>query len=198
MRPVLLALALCAHAALGQSDPEIGAVEMATQIVYYDVEGATAAELGASMSVQSPSKARPKFFGVTEWEVNAEYRWVERPTGCRIEDTVIRLLVRTHLPRWRPRGAVDPALRRAWGDFVRYLDVHEAHHRTLIGETGEALRWRLVSLREPTCATIEAAADRVIEAALGDGQEKNEAYDRETGHGQTQGAVWPPLPRGRG
>ena len=184
----------CAQHANAQ--PETGRVEQATEILYYDVDGATVAELGASLRERSPSTERPKFFGVTEWEVNAEYRWVERATGCTIEDAVVRLVVRTHLPRWRPRGVVDLHLHRAWKEFARNLDTHEAQHRRLIGEAGESLRWRLVSLREPSCRTMKAAADRVIAAVLWEGTTRNEAYDRETEHGRTQGAIWPPTPRG--
>ena len=196
MRHFWLLLVLPISAAFAQPESQIGRLETATEVVYYDIDGATVEEISASLNKRSPSKERPKFFGVTEWEVNAEYRWVERPTGCTVEGAVVRLVVRTHLPRWRPRGTVEAGLRQTWHAFVRDLGIHETHHRTLIEEAGEALRWELVSLREPTCATMEAAADRVIAAALGEGQARNEAYDRETGHGRTQGAVWPPMLRG--
>ena len=196
VRLLLLFLLLPVGFARAQPSPEVGAVAFATEMVYYEVTGATVAELEASLRARSPSTGGERFYGVTEWEVNAEYRWTERATGCSVEDIEVRLIVQTHLPRWSPRVRVDPDLRRSWSAFMRHLEAHEAQHRALITATGEALRWQLVSLRTPTCETMETEANRAVAAVIREGQARNEAYDRATRHGVTEGAVWPPLPQG--
>ncbi len=172
--------------------PEIGRVERAVDLTYYDVVGNTTQALAASLHKRSPLERGRRFYGLTEWEVNTEYRWVERPTGCSMEDVVVRIAVQTRLPRWRDRGRADLSTRRAWDQFVYNLGVHEAQHRTQIADAAEAMRWRLVSLREPTCRTMKRAAQRALEAEIDACKASNDRYDRTTGHGRTQGASWPP------
>lgn len=190
--PVLLALLpLCTHAQLAP-DPEVGVVETHVDLVYYDVQGETLQALAASLSERGPRQGGRRFFGLTEWEVNAEYRWVERPTGCGVEDIVVRVAITTHLPRRRSSGRAATRSDVAWERFVRDLDAHEAGHRTLAAEAGNAIRWQLVTLNRPTCQTMKREAERAIAEILNTYEARNRAYDRRTGHGRTQGAVWPP------
>lgn len=186
---VLFALA---PAAVGQPTPEVGRVETAMEVVHYDLVGTTLQDLAASLAVQGPRQDGRRFFGLTEWEVNVEYRWSELDTGCVMQDVVVRVAIQTTMPRWRPRGQVHPRTKHAWDRFVRALDAHERVHQELSAEAGDALRWRLVGLREPTCETMEPTAERAIADILGEYEARNRAYDHRTGHGRTEGAVWPP------
>lgn len=190
-RYVILSLLFSAGLVQAQHRPEIGALELATEILHYDVEGTTPDEIAASLYEHSPSRDVPRFFGLTEWEVNADYRWVERDTGCTIEDATVRLVIRTHLPRWSHNRRSDAQVRRDWERFIVSLDTHERHHRVLIEEIGETLRWRLLSLREPDCSTMKQVSDRAVAEEIEAGTARNHAYDRETQHGRTQGATWP-------
>lgn len=188
---LLLLVPLSVRAQLGP-DPEVGRVETDVEIAYYEIVGTTLQDLTAALDARGPRQDGQRFFGLTEWEVNAEYRWVPHETGCAMEDIVVRVAVRTTMPRWRPRGQVHPRTRHAWERFVRDLDRHEEGHRALSTEAGEAIRWRLVSLHEPTCHTMKRAAERTVAEALGEYEARHRAYDHRTGHGRTQGAVWPP------
>lgn len=188
---LLLLLPLGARAQFAP-DPEIGRVETAVEVAYYDLTGTTLQDLSASLDARGPRQGGRRFFGLTEWEVNAEYRWTPRDTGCAMDDVVVRVAVLTTMPRWRPRGSVHPRTRHAWERFVHALGAHEAEHQALALEAGDALRWRLVALREPTCHTMKRAAERTITDVLSEYEARNRAYDHRTGHGRTQGAVWPP------
>ncbi len=188
---LLLLLAPGARAQLAP-DPEIGRVETAVDVVHYDLVGTTLQELAAALDARGPRQDGRRFFGLTEWEVNAEYRWTSRDTGCTMDDVVVRVAVRTTMPRWRPNGPVHPQTRHAWERFVHALDAHERVHQDLATEAGDALRWRLVALREPTCHTMKRAAERTVADVLTEYEARNRAYDHRTGHGRTQGAVWPP------
>ena len=188
----VLVLLFLSSPASAQTHPEIGRVEIAVEVLYYDVEGADASELSASLSERSPSIGAQRFYGLTEWEVNAEYRWVEHATGCTLEDVRIRLVIQTHLPRRPSRGGIDAQTRRDWDRFVRDLGAHESHHRDLIAAAGDAMRWKLVSLREAECRTMERAAQLALAASIEETKARNDDFDRQTQHGRTQGVIWPP------
>lgn len=185
---------MLAQGASAQADTshDVGSVESAIEVLFYDVEGDDAGSITASLEQRSPSIGARRFYGATEWEVNAEYRWIERPTGCTLEGVRVRLLIQTRLPRWAPRGPTDAGLRRAWERFARDLDAHETHHRDLIAAAADDMRWRLVSLRQPGCSTMALAAQRTLAEAIEETKTRNEAFDVRTQHGKTQGAVWPP------
>ena len=192
----LLSLASPRAQVLAQAD--VGVIRSQTEKVYYDVEGDTPHAIAVQLGQRGPRARGQRFFGMTEWEVNAEYRWRERPTGCSIDDLTIRVAVQTHLPRWRRPAHAAPSLQGAWGRFLAALDQHEHGHRALAEDAAEAIRQRLASLRTATCARIEARAHREMEALLDEYERRNLAYDATTGHGRTQGAVWPPGPWTRG
>ncbi|MEM1043971.1 MAG: DUF922 domain-containing protein [Bacteroidota bacterium] len=173
-------------------DPETGTVEVHRETVYYEVEGATPRSLLKNLALRGPSIEGERFFGLTEWEVNAEYRWRERATRCSMEDIVVRVVIKTHLPQWVPPAGTPAEVRTAWNRFVTALDAHEDGHRRFAEEAGEAIRWHLVSLHTPSCSQIKGEAQRAVVAILDEYDALNRAYDRETGHGRTQNAVWPP------
>lgn len=175
-----------------ESDPDIGTVQVHNETVYYDVEGYTAHTLLAGLTEHGPVVNGKRFFGLTEWEVNAEYRWVEHATRCSIDDLTVRVSVKTHLPQWRAPVEASFDTRAAWTQFVTALDEHEGGHRRLAEEAGEAIRWRLISLHTPTCDRIRGEAQRAVVAVLDEYDAHNRTYDAETGHGRTQDAVWPP------
>lgn len=174
----------------GARDP--GAVSVRVEKVYYDVEGATPAALADELGRRGPQASGERYFGLTEWEVEADYRWDKRPGECRIKHLRVRASVQTHLPRWR-RAAVAPTpLSRAWTRFLAALDWHEHGHRVLAEEAAESIRTRLVALRAPTCARVESSAYDEMRDVLNEYERYNEDYDAATDHGRSQGAVWPP------
>ncbi|MDX1532072.1 MAG: DUF922 domain-containing protein, partial [Rhodothermales bacterium] len=192
--PFLLAVLplLAAAQPYSNADPEVGRVEVITEEEFYDVEGATAEALAGTLLARGPRVGGKRFFGKTEWEVMAEYRWVERATGCAIEDLDVYALVTVRLPRWQDPHAAPPTLRQQWSRFISALERHERRHRDLAEEAAHAIRWRLVSVRARTCDAIEAAAQREVQHVLDSYERRQRQYDEHTGHGQTQGATWPP------
>ncbi len=178
---------------MSPDDSDAGSVEVHNETVYYEVEGDSAQGLLGALTRHGPRIGGEQFFGLTEWEVSAQYRWAERPAGCAVDDLTVRVSVKTHLPRWRGAGGASSGTRAAWARFVAALDHHEAGHRSLAEEAGDAIRERLVSLRVPTCERIKREAQREVLAVLNEYDARNRAYDHDTGHGRTQDAVWPPL-----
>ena len=169
-----------------------GVVRLHLDKVYYDVDGATPGALAAALEARGPRMRGRRFFGMTEWEVRANYRGARRADACHVQDLTVRVSVETHLPRWRRRHSASPALQRAWSQFLDALDRHEQGHRVLAEQAAEAIRMRLAALEAPTCRRLEAAAYREVDLVIDEYEEHNETYDRGTDHGRRQGAVWPP------
>jgi len=174
------------------ADP--GAVSIRVEKVYYDVEGETPAALAAQLGRHGPRVENGRFFSLTEWEVRTEYRWDQRPDGCRLVGLRVRASVQTHMPRWRRTDAAPESLSGAWGRFLAALDWHEHGHRDLAEEAAEAIQKRLSTLRAPTCPRVEARAYGELIDVLNEYEQYNRDYDAATDHGRSQGAVWPPKP----
>lgn len=173
----------------------VGRVDRHTEFRHYDVQGTSVEELTRSLLAHGPSAQGERFYGLTEWTLNAEYTWVERDTGCTIEDLVVRVLTVTTMPRWEPPRNTPPEFVQAWTRFIRALDGHEAEHRRLAEQAAEAIRWELATLRLPNCGAAEPRAQAMVAAIVEDYNERNRRYDARTHHGVTEGAVWPPRRR---
>lgn len=171
-----------------------GTVQLSVEEVYYEVEGDTPAALAETLEERGPRRNGASYFGMTEWEVDAAYRLVRRPGSCRLGALTVRARVQTQLPRWHRTATAPATLREAWAGFLEALDQHERGHRALAEDAAEVLRRRLVALRGPTCAHLEAQAHREVVVVLNDYERHSNEYDAATGHGRGQGAVWPPNP----
>jgi predicted secreted Zn-dependent protease len=179
---------------IGDRAAQPGTVSIHVEKVYYDVEGSTPDALAAQLGRHGPQVSGERYFGLTEWEVHAEYRWDKGRGGCRIKNLRVRASVQTHLPRWRRAATAPTPLSGAWRRFLAALDWHEHGHRILAEEAAESIRVKLAALRAPDCAQVEASAYEEMYAVLNEYERYNEDYDAATDHGRTQGATWPPSP----
>ena len=124
--------------------------------------------------------------------MSAGYRPIEDGGGCAIDDLTIEVSVTTHLPRWSRAAAAPSSLRGAWDRFVTALDQHERGHRVLAERAAETVRHRLLTISAPTCDRLDVEARQEMSVVMQEYERRQLAYDAETGHGRTQGAVWPP------
>jgi predicted secreted Zn-dependent protease len=128
---------------------------------------------------------------MSQWRYSFEL--VERPgAGCRLIDPKVLLHSTIILPNWTNVSTAPPAITSGWRPFIAALRRHEEGHRSLAKSQAERLWQSLLGLEARDC---EALRERVVTVAgrvLDEGETAQAAYDRETGHGLTQGASWPP------
>jgi len=172
-----------------------GTVATHAETVYYEIEGLSPADISAALRAHGPSVRGKRFFGLTEWEMGVEYRTVEVEAGCAIDDLKVKVSVATHLPQWPSDAVASAALSGAWEQFITALDQHEYGHRVLAEEAAETVRRRLLEVSAPTCEHLDGVARREMTAVMQEYEGRQLAYDAETEHGRTQGAVWPPPAR---
>lgn len=169
-----------------------GPVVATSRVSAYPVTGETASEIFESLVAGGPLDGDRRFFGMTEADMGLQYRTAPTDGSCALVDVRVTLDVVTTLPEWTPPRGVPAALRRDWARFFRALQRHEAEHEALavrgVEKASEAVR----GLRGPSCAAVEAEARRRLQRIEIEIEASHRRYDEQTGHGRTEGAVWPP------
>lgn len=158
----------------------------------YRVTGSTAAELRRSMLSAGPEEEGGTWYGYTTWNIRWRYDYADGSGGCEIQDVDVAFRSRIRLPRWDPPDDADPALVSEWRSFVAALRDHEYGHRDIGARAARDVLRRLRSLRLDRCDGMEDRANAVAHRILDRYREREDEYDRETNHGERQGAVWPP------
>jgi predicted secreted Zn-dependent protease len=170
-----------------RAEPDVPADELSSipdvYISYYDVSGDSASAIRNSMD-RSPDRPREGARGVdaqTTW--NFSWRtWSDGHGGC--DPSLVEVMFTANVVLPRLVGSVQPAIARDWNRYIVNLRTHEAGHvsyaRSRIAEVTAAAK-------SHRCEDIDAAVRRVLEEI----KAHDRQYDRQTGHGIKQGAVFP-------
>ena len=173
--------------------PVHAVIEITDQVEYYDIQGSTALELRYDMNTKGPQAASGyRVDGYTRWHAN--WRWRYRNTGssCAIESVRTTITVRMTLPRWQNERSADLATQQEWARFLAALERHEDGHRRNGVAAGDEIDRRVASLPPAaTCAALGAIADELGKRIVQRYIQLDADYDRDTGHGATQGARYP-------
>lgn len=194
--PVLVCLSLASAGAVEAQVSSLGPVPPGMVVRsdedHYTIFGSTAAELRRSMRESGPTENGRRWDGYTTWNVQWRFRYAMRTGSCRITTMTVEYDSHIVLPRWTaPAGAPAP-LRREWNEFARALRAHEEGHRNIGAEAARQVMRRIGALTLPSCTHMAAEANALGHRTLDEFRGRQRQYDEETGHGRTQGAVWPP------
>ena len=157
----------------------------------YAVQGSTADELLSSMASRAPRTDGEVFFGLTEAEIGLRFRPTPVAGGCLLRDVEIDLALTVTLPEWTPAPPSDAALVRDWGRFRRALASHEDRHAEIAESGAQRMLRAIDGLRRQSCEVASNEAQRRLERLEIEVEAAQRRYDSETGHGRTEGAVWP-------
>ncbi|GHA71313.1 DUF922 domain-containing protein [Cognatilysobacter bugurensis] len=161
-------------------------------VAYYEVLGSTVAQLRAELAAKGPADmAGRRSHGVTEWTLAWSYGFESPAEGeCMLTHFAADLDVKVTLPRWHSPKRGSKRLLQEWERYAAALRLHEDGHVAIARAAyDEVERLRDVSWSVMTCPdlqkNIDAAANEIVKRY---GQQSKK-YDRDTGHGKTQGAV---------
>ena len=157
----------------------------------YELVGASEEVLLAGMRALGPKSEGSEYFGLTETQLAYRYWKEEAEDGCHLEQIRIDLNVTITLPRWEASRVAPYELRRDWLRFDTALRRHEDGHRQISEQSAREVYHALRSLRTASCDGMDVAAQRTAERLRDVSEQRQANYDRQTGHGRTQGAVWP-------
>lgn len=152
-------------------------------ILYYDIYGQTAKDLRSQMNALGPLDGGRRWDAYTAWYIR--WNWPGYGTrNCDLSRATTSLEITVTLPRWaNPEGA-DAALITKWNKYYGALARHEQAH---VDNALEGYPKVLQAIQNATCATAEQAALQAIEPI----HAADRDYDKKTGHGAAQGAVFP-------
>lgn len=175
----------------GLVSPADDPVRTTVTVQTYGVTGSRADEMLASMAAEAPQTDGEMFFGLTVTQLSFKYVRETTNRTCTLHDVQVALDVTVSLPEWTPGPNTEYDLRRDWVRFESSLRRHEDYHRVLAERGAETIRRELGRVTAPTCAEADSEARRRAERVRIETDAAHRRYDDETGHGRTQGAVWP-------
>jgi len=170
------------------SEPRIS-----VKIDYYKLYSTSQASLRREMNKKGIRWTDGKTYdGFTSWYVKWRYEYYYKNGYCSLEAVDVSVDVEYTLPRWvlKPLGN-----QKTWINWNRYSDAlkkHEDGHRDFGIEAARKIEAALLSIgSRPRCDTLGDDASAIAYRILDDFRKKEVEYDRKTGHGRTQGAVFP-------
>jgi predicted secreted Zn-dependent protease len=163
------------------------------EIVYYEVVGNSASELRQQLNTKGPiGEGGKRVDGHTDWHVAWTYQYVPAADGCKFTELGITLTATITLPRWAADDEASNALLKKWQSYIAALRVHEDGHYSHGVRAAEEIKSLGQSLHTPEgCSTFAKHFNDQAASILEKYKVADAAYDADTKHGRTQGAVFP-------
>lgn len=155
---------------------------------YYTARVRDGESLQMALSRATPIRVSGRrYHGYARWQVDWRFWWTQTPSGsCRIDRVEVSMTGRIQLPSIAGGTA---AQRDRFERYVRALDVHEQGHLDFGRRAAGEIERVLLGMTDARgCGQLEAAANEQGDRILERYQALEDRYDRETGHGRTQGA----------
>jgi predicted secreted Zn-dependent protease len=151
---------------------------------YYDVSGSTEGEIREQLNaLASVDENGYRGDALTSWEIH--WMWDGYGTeSCDLSSVTATYDVRVRFPRWNPPQDASRELIVKWNTYIRALAEHEKVH---VDNVVASLPYVITAIRGATCDTAEARAQGVLAGI----RQFDIDYDERTGHGETQGAIFP-------
>jgi predicted secreted Zn-dependent protease len=158
---------------------------------YYYIDGPSAAVLAAQIEQQGPVAADGRRLAAkTKWDVQWKFNREQVGETCSMKDVVVAVGVAQTLPKWRgePKGVAS--LRAHWKKFTAALLKHEDRHKEHGLRAGKEIEAALLAAKlASNCEDMQIAANAIAEQIVAKYREQDEDYDRQTRHGQSEGAT---------
>lgn len=145
----------------------------------FSITGATPAELRDALSILGPLRDGARYAAFTDWTVTYRVR-----PARHIHVTASAVV---HLPLLRAPRSAPRALVERWNLYVEALRRHEMGHVAIARAAARAVHAALAALPPDAPPPLVAAS---ASAALAELRAAERAYDIDTRHGATQGAVF--------
>lgn len=154
-------------------------------MIYYTITGSTANELRQEMSKLGPLDPDDglHYDARTDWYISWTWPGYGK-SECDLMQTSINYDIKVTVPLWKPPSDIDPGLVDRWNHYMNNLMLHEQGHVNII--LNHYLKVK-EAIQAATCDTAEEAAQE----AANELRVLHQEYDKQTGHGKTQGAVFP-------
>jgi predicted secreted Zn-dependent protease len=160
-------------------------------IRHYDITGSTIQDLNAATRRLGPvSEATGmRVWGQCTWRITWDYTRGGSEGKCALEKLSLVLNTTIDMPRWTNRDAAPENVRASWDRFIVALRAHEDGHKDNGVRAANDLAKRLRALPpHKACADLDQAIGELGKRIMAEYRLLDQAYDRSTSHGVTQGA----------
>ena len=170
--------------------PLISAAQVRDDLVtrYYEVPVRPGDSLNRQVRAASPIRDGGQvYYGHTHWDAHWDFRWNSDASGrCRL--TSVQVSLRTEILLPQLRGA-DSRQAAAFERFIVALRRHEMGHYEHGKQAAAEIERDLLALPPASsCAALEAQANQGAQRSIARFAAMDGQYDRETRHGESQGA----------
>jgi predicted secreted Zn-dependent protease len=163
------------------------------RVVYYDVGGASAPAIRASLDAGSPVMIDGRTYDAyTHCDISWQYQWWQTDAACRMTSVTTRVKITMTLPRHVNPKVLPAGLQRRWFDYRTALEDHEDGHRTIGIAAARAIGRDLMALGvRPDCEQLARAAEDRARTIVSATRNRDRQYDADTEFGALTGAVFP-------
>ena len=160
---------------------------------YYEIRGGSEKDLRRQMCENGCTwDDGRKYDSVTSWYWTWDYGSGRASQTCSADDFSVTLEVTYRFPKWVRTGEAPQPLVDKWDGYMKNLILHENGHRDRVVNAAAEFRGAVARLpRALSCAErdrqVRALSSEIMAHLNADQQE----YDAATGHGATQGALFP-------
>lgn len=170
---------------------------LVTETTYhYQVTGKTAEQIRENLNKRSPVVVNDRLFDASterrvDWQLTLEERDKQQ---CRISEVTTRVDIVYTLPELKTGEATPAELIQLWSRYYDALLRHEKGHGSISISAARRIEASLIRLPSAkTCTELEIAADTLASRILTTYDYRDLRYDRDTGHGELEGAIFPPV-----
>jgi predicted secreted Zn-dependent protease len=128
------------------------------------------------------------YAALTTWNINFRYDITDDDGRCAVKKVRTDVDIVYHLPR--RITTANPVFTPMWDRYMRHLKKHEYGHKDITVKMAGEINEVLASLPSfSSTQALEREAKRRTDEKLQQLKELQLAYDNETRHGETQGAI---------
>lgn len=150
----------------------------------YDVRGADFNTVLAGLNAHGEYHAR------ADWNITYRYRNRQAGNACAVESVDTDLKLTLTMPRWIKSPEASADLVSRWDRYLTALRTHENGHLEHGRAANREFRAGAMGLSAPDCGTLDRVVKEHFDRLIATYSERDKEYDRSTGHGRTQGAVF--------
>lgn len=161
----------------------------------YDVRGSTAAAIRRDMNAKRPPfpllPEGPRFDGYATTDIEWRFGTQENESGCVITGVSVKMHVTLSLPDL-VAGSAPAKVATKFQAFRDRLMLHEQGHVEIGLDAARQIEAAIAAMGpQASCDALAARANATAETLMDEAWARNRAYDRDTGHGATQGVRFP-------
>jgi predicted secreted Zn-dependent protease len=160
---------------------------------YYFLYSTSQSELRREMNRKGIRLTDGKTYdGFTTWSVKWDYKYSNGPGFCILNNVDVSVNIEYTLPKCAWRFIRVRETRRKWLKYVELLEKHEHGHGDLGISAARDIEKALLGIgSRPRCDSLDIEANSIAYRILNGYRQKDAEYDSTTGHGRTQGVVFP-------